>query len=93
MDQILNNKYLLVKILRHFKAQDLQTLECVSYKIADVIESERLFDFVCGACLYNEPSQVPHMWGPYGCLAIPEDDEESSEEEELHKCKRRCCHG
>lgn len=82
----------MVKILRYFKAHDLEKMETVNHQIADIIESERLKDYVCQACLWDEPGQEPHMWGPYGCLYTPSDNEES-EEDLGHKCKRRCCHG
>lgn len=96
MEEILTNKYLLVKILRYLKAYDLLKMELVSYQIADVIESERLKDFVCQGCIWDEPGQEAHMWEPHGCLYIPYDQEEESESESEslgHKCKRRCCHG
>ncbi|MEX0598046.1 MAG: hypothetical protein WD512_16275, partial [Candidatus Paceibacterota bacterium] len=87
------NKYLMVKILRYFQAYDLERMERVSSQIADIIEEENLKNYVCQACLWDEPGQRAHEWGPYGCLYIPSDDEEETEEDLGHNCKRRCCHG
>lgn len=91
MEDIVTNKYLLVKILRYFKAHDLQRVEQVSDQVADTIESEKLKDYVCQGCLWDEPGQRAHMWEPYGCLCLPEEEEE--EDLSQQKCKRRCCHG
>lgn len=37
---------------------------------------------ICWACQQDISGQIPHTWGPTGCLYVPSDSEDSEDNED-----------